>query len=246
MTDLVLAGERVDDLQRGGLVILQDPKGYCFSMDAVLLSGFAEARAGEAVLDLGTGSGVLPLLLSAKTQASSFTGLEIDPETADRARRSAAMNGLEEKIRIVCGDIREAERLLGAGRYQVVVSNPPYLEAGSGKVSENPKIALAKHEIACTLADVVHAAARCLSSGGRFYMVHRARRTADVTAALRREGLGLRRMRFVHPTADRPAELVLVCAERGAAENAVIEAPLIISLATGEYTEEINEWYGDR
>ena len=161
-------GERLDELDRNGYRIIQDPKRFCFGMDAVLLAGFAKVKPGEKVLDLGTGTGILPILLEARTKGVSFTGLEIQPESADMAARSVRLNHLENKVHIVNGDIREADRLFGAGSYHVVTSNPPYMTDLHGIKNPNEAKAIARHEILCTLEDVVSQAAKLLAPCGRF------------------------------------------------------------------------------
>lgn len=237
-------GERLDELQRNGYRIIQDPKRFCFGMDAVLLAGFARVKPGERVLDLGTGTGIIPILLRGRTKGEQFTGLEIQPESADMARRSAALNGLEESVRIVTGDIREADRLFGGGSYHVVTSNPPYMIDHHGL--KNPKLpkAIARHEILCTLQDVVCQASRVLIPNGRFYLVHRPFRLAEIITCLCAYGLEPKRMRFVHPYADREPGMVLIEALKGGRSGVTVEKPLILYEEPGKYTEEIREIYG--
>lgn len=237
-------GERLDELQRNGYRIIQDPKRFCFGMDAVLLAGFARVKPGERVLDLGTGTGIIPILLRGRTKGEQFTGLEIQPESADMARRSAALNGLEESVRIVTGDIREADRLFGGGSYHVVTSNPPYMIDHHGL--KNPKLpkAIARHEILCTLQDVICQASRVLIPNGRFYLVHRPFRLAEIITGLCAYGLEPKRMRFVHPYADREPGMVLIEALKGGRTGVTVEKPLILYEEPGKYTEEIREIYG--
>lgn len=237
-------GERLDELQRNGYRIIQDPKRFCFGMDAVLLAGFARVKPGERVLDLGTGTGIIPILLKGRTKGEQFTGLEIQPESADMARRSAALNGLEESVRIVTGDIRKADRLFGGGSYHVVTSNPPYMIDHHGL--KNPKLpkAIARHEILCTLQDVVYQASRVLIPNGRFYLVHRPFRLAEIITCLCAHGLEPKRMRFVHPYADREPGMVLIEALKGGRPGVTVEKPLILYEEPGKYTEEIREIYG--
>ena len=170
---LIKEGERVDDLHRKGYVIIQDPKRFCFGVDAVILSGFARVKKGEKVLDLGTGTGILPILLEGRTLGSHFTGLEIQPESVEMARRSVALNELEEKVEIVEGDIKETAAIFGGAVFDVVTSNPPYMNEGGGLQNPSGPKAIARHEVLCTLEDVVKGAAKVLRPGGRFYMVHR-------------------------------------------------------------------------
>lgn len=237
-------GERIDDLQRNGYRIIQDPKKFCFGMDAVLLSGFVKVRPGEKVLDMGTGTGIIPILLSAKTKGESFTGLEIQAESADMAARSVRLNGLEDKIRIVEGDLREAASVFGAASYQVVTCNPPYMTEHHGiQNPEEPK-AVARHEILCTLEDVITQAAGLLTPNGRFYMVHRPFRLAEIMVSLCRHGLEPKKMRLVYPYADRKPNMVLLEALKGGRSGITVEKPLVIFRESGKYTDEICNDYG--
>lgn len=157
--------ERIDELQRNGYRIIQDPGRFCFGMDAVLLSGFARAKEGDRVLDLGTGTGIIPILMEAKTKASRFFALEIQEESADMARRSVALNGLEKKIQVVTGDIKEAEKYFNASSFDVITCNPPYMIGKHGLVNPDAPKAIARHEILCTLEDVIRQAAFLLKPG---------------------------------------------------------------------------------
>ena len=204
-SELVKRTERIDDLQRGGYRIIQDPAGFCFGMDAVLLSAYAFAGPGERVLDLGTGTGVIPLLMHARYGQAAYTGLEIDEACCDMARRSVRLNKLEEKISIIGGDLREAAGIFPGASFDVVTSNPPYMLPGHGKENADPRIAAARHEITCTLEDVVRAARHVLGSGGRFYMVHRPFRLAEILRVLSANHFEPKRIRMVHPYADREA-----------------------------------------
>ena len=152
--------ERLDSLQRNGYQIIQNPEKFCFGMDAVLLSGFARAKEGDRVLDMGTGTGIIPILMEAKTPASRLIGLEIQPESADMARRSVALNNLEHKVEIVEGDIKEAASIFGAASFDVVTCNPPYMIGQHGIQNPDAPKAIARHEILCTLEDVISQAAK--------------------------------------------------------------------------------------
>ncbi len=236
--------ECFEDLQRGGRRIIQKSAGFRFGMDAVLLSGFARVRPGERVLDLGTGTGVIPILLEAKTQGGHFTGLEILADMADMAARSVACNGLREKIHIVRGDLREAGRLFGAASFDVVTSNPPYMDGGRGLMSPAAARAAARHEILCTFEDVARETAKVLKTGGRFYLVHRPRRLPELIETMRRYRLEPKRLRTVHPFAGKEANMVLIEAVHGGGPQLRIEAPAVIFREPGVYTDEIREIYG--
>lgn len=236
--------ERVDDLNRCGYRIIQDPGRFCFGMDSVLLSGFARAGAGEQILDLGTGTGIIPILMAAKTEAVHLTGLEIQSDSVDMARRSVQLNGLEDKITIIEGDIKEAEKLIPTASFDVITANPPYMNVNHGLRNPEAPKAIARHEILCTLEDVIRAASRLLRPGGNFFLVHRPFRLAEIMITLRRYCLEPKRMRMVHPYVDKEPNLVLIQANRGGKPRLSVEKPLIISVKPGIYSDEISEIYG--
>ena len=244
-TDVLLKeNERVDDLQRNHYKIIQDPNRFCFGMDAVLLSGFARAGEGDRVLDLGTGTGIIPLLMEAKTKASHLTGLEIQAESADMAARSVKLNGLESKITIVNGDIKEAVSLFGAAFFDVVTCNPPYMTENHGLTNPNAPKAIARHELLCTLEDVIRQSARLLKPGGNFFMVHRPFRLTDIIVLLREYKLEPKRMKLVYPFVDKDPNMVLIEANRGGKPRMTVEKPLIVYKEPGVYTDEIYDIYG--
>lgn len=243
ITDL-MENERLDDLQRNGLKIIQKTDGFCFGMDAVLLSGFASVKPGERALDLGTGTGIIPLLLSAKTKGEHFTGLEIQTEIMKMAQRSVALNGLEKRIDIIQGDIKEASRIFGAASFDVVTSNPPYMNDAHGLKNPGDVKAISRHEVLCTLEDVVREGTKALKPGGRFYMVHRPHRLAEIITVMRQYKLEPKRMKFVHPFVDKDANMVLIEAVRGGGAWLKLEPPVIVYKEPGIYTDEIYEIYG--
>ncbi len=243
MADL-LENERVDDLQRNGLKIIQKTDGFCFGMDAVLLSGFAHVKRREKVLDMGTGTGIIPLLLSAKTQGEHFTALEIQKEIAEMAARSVAMNHLEEKIEIVNGDIKEASRIFGGASFDVVTTNPPYMNDAHGLKNPTEVKAISRHEVLCTLDDVVREGAKVLKSGGRMYMVHRPHRLIEIITAMKQYKMEPKRMCMVHPFKDKEANMVLIEAVKGGGSWLKMEAPIIVYKEPGVYTDEIYSIYG--
>jgi len=231
--------ERIDDLQCNGYRILQKKDGFCFGMDAVLLSGFARVQAGERALDLGTGTGIIPILLSAKTAGDSFTGLEIQEAFAEMAGRSVQLNGLADRVKIVQGDIREASRLFGKASFDVVTSNPPYMNDAHGLKNPDLPKAIARHEVLCTLAELVRETALLLKPGGRFYLVHRPHRLVEIITVLREYKLEPKRMKLVHPFIDKEANMVLIEAFRGGGPMMKVEAPIIVYQEPGVYTSEI-------
>lgn len=236
--------ERIDELQRNGYQIIQNPAKFCFGMDAVLLSGFARAKKGNTVLDMGTGTGIIPILMEAKTEASRFVGLEIQEESAEMARRSVALNGLEDKIAIVTGDIKEAGSLFDAASFDVITCNPPYMIGQHGLVNPEDAKAIARHEILCTLEDVIAQVAVLLKPGGNFFMVHRPFRLTEIMVLLHQYKLEPKRMQMVHPFIDKEPNMVLIEANRGGKPRMSVEKPLIIYKEPGVYMPEIYDIYG--
>lgn len=235
--------ERVDDLHRNGYMLIQDPKRFCFGIDAVLLSGFARAEKGSKVLDLGTGTGVIPILMEAKNEDAHFTALEIQEESAEMASRSVALNGLEEKINIVCGDIKEADKLFKAASFDVITTNPPYMNDGGGIKNDYGPKTIARHEVLCSLDDIARVSSKLLKFGGKLFMVHRPHRLTDIMCTLREHKLEPKVIRFVHSYADKEPTMVLVEAMRSGKPMVKVMPPLIVYGSDGKYTDEINEIY---
>lgn len=244
MTVVLKEKERIDDLQRNGYRIIQHPEKFCFGMDAVLLSGFATAHRGDQVLDLCTGTGIIPILMEAKTEAAHLTGLEIQAESADMARRSVQLNGLGEKIDIVTGDVKEAGSYFSSASFDVITCNPPYMIGRHGLTNPDEPKAIARHEILCTLEDVVSQSAVLLKPGGHLYMVHRPFRLAEIMTMLVQYKLEPKRMRLVYPYVDKEPNMVLIEAVRGGRSRITVEKPLIIFSEPGVYTQEICERFG--
>ena len=248
--ELVLEGEKVDDLQRGGLRIIQNPALFCFGMDAVLLAAFASEeesvwrRKGLKGLDLGTGTGIIPVLMSDRTRAEHLTGLEIQQGSADMAERSVLLNHLEDRISIVRGDIREADRIFAAASFDFVTCNPPYMIGSHGLQNPQSPKAIARHEVLCSFSDIVRVTAALLKPGGHFYLIHRPFRLAEIIQSLCGAGLEPKRMRLVYPYIDREPNMVLLDCVRGGRSRLKIQPPLIVYREPGSYTEEIYEIYG--
>lgn len=243
----IKSGERLDDLQRNGLYIIQDPDRFCFGMDAVLLSGFAANHASAAegnILDLCTGNGIIPLLLSAKTKASHIIGMEIQPEIADMADRSVRMNGLSGKIDILMCDIKEAAKYIKAASFDIVTVNPPYFKTGHGVKNPTDSKTISRHEVACTLEDVLKAAAFALKEGGYFYIVHKPQRLTDVICCMREAVIEPKTLKTVHPRINTEPSMILIEGRKGAGAETRIEPPLIIYGRDGKYTEEMYTIYG--
>jgi tRNA1(Val) A37 N6-methylase TrmN6 len=235
--------ERIDDLQYKGLKLIQKRDGFCFGVDAVLLANFADVRENTRVIDLGTGTGIISILLAGKTPAKSITGLEIQPEMAEMALRSVALNHLEDRVKIVCGDLKDSLEHFGPSRFDVVVANPPYMIAGGGLVNSSDAKAVARHEIKCSLEDVIRAGGRLLVPGGQLAMVHRPERLVDIVCLMRKYGVEPKYMRFVHPAPYKKPNLLLVKGARGGNPQLKMMDPLYVYDQHGNYSREINEIY---
>ena len=244
MTINLKENERIDDLQRNGYQIIQDPGRFCFGMDAVLLSGFARAKEGDNVLDLCTGTGIIPILMEAKTKADHFTALEIQEDSADMARRSVLLNRLEEKIDIVTGDLKEADTLFKAASFDIITCNPPYMTGSHGLQNKDEAKTIARHEVLCTLEDVIRVSARLLKPGGNFFMVHRPFRLSEIMVLLHEYKLEPKRMQLVYPYVDKEPNMVLIEANRGGKPRLTVEKPLIVYKEPGIYMPEIYDVYG--
>lgn len=235
--------ERVDDLHRNGYLIIQDPEKFCFGIDAVLLSGFTNVKKGEKVIDLGTGTGVIPILLEGRYGGEDYYGIDIQVESVEMANRSVELNGLGDKIKIIECDIKNVLQSFKLSDFDVVVSNPPYMNSGGGIINKFDSKAIARHEILCGLEDVVSAASKLLKFGGRFYMIHRPHRLVDIFVLLREYKLEPKFMRFVHSYCEREPNMVLIESSRGGKAMLKVLPPLIIYDKSGKYTDEIYKIY---
>jgi len=244
MATILKPEERLDDLQVRGYEIIQHPGKFCFGMDAVLLSNFANVKKGENVLDLGTGTGIIPILLTAKTEGRHFTGLEIQEESADMARRSVTHNHLEEQVEIVNGDIKEAAQIFGLASFDVITTNPPYMIGQHGIANASDAKAIARHEVLCTLDDILQQSAQILKPRGRFYMVHRPFRLPEILSKMIAVGIEPKRMRMVHPFVDKEPNMVLIEGMRDANSRMTVERPLIVYKEVGVYSDELLGEYG--
>lgn len=235
--------ERLDDLQIKGYEIIQKPGRFCFGMDAVLLSSYAKVKKNERALDLGTGTGILPILLEAKHDGVHYTGLEIQEESADMARRSVVHNGLQDKVEIVTGDIKEASEIFGNDSFDVITTNPPYMIGEHGLKNDNEALYIARHEALCTLDDILRESAKMLKVKGRFYMVHRPFRLPEILAKMCQYKIEPKRMQLVHPHIDKEPNMVLIEGLKGGRPRMKIDPPLIVYDEAGNYTEELLKFY---
>lgn len=237
------AGERIDDLQCGGYELIQQPERFCFGVDAVLLAHYATIKEGDRVLDLGTGTGVIPILQCARNKRASFVGLEIQEDSADMASRSVSMNGLNDRIQIVNGDIKEVASLFDAASFQVVTSNPPYMVKGDGLINGTEPKTIARHEILCTLNDVVSAASRMLKQNGRFYMIHKPFRLPEIISVMLSYHIEPKELRMVHPYVDKEPSMVLIGGVKGGRPRMKVAPPLILYKDKQIYSDEVYRIY---
>lgn len=236
--------ERIDDLQVAGLKIIQDTRGFCYGLDAVLLADFAKSASSHATLDLCSGNGIVALLLAGKTETAKIIGLEIQTGAVHMAQRSIALNGLKGRVEMVCGDVKNAVQLFDKASFDAVTCNPPYMPGGCGLLNGTDAKAVARHEILCTLEDIVVAANQLLSPGGKLFIVHRPQRLVDLLTLMREYHIEPKRLRMVHPTAQKRANLVLVEGARQGGRELKMLPPLYVHDKNGAYTEEIHQIYG--
>lgn len=241
--ELIREHERVDDLHRNGLLIIQDKKRFCFGIDAVLLSHFANAKTGENVFDIGTGTGIIPILMTARYDAKSYTAIDIQADSVEMARRSVKLNKLEHLISIYECNIKQALNHFKAGSFDVITTNPPYVAKGCGLVNETSSKAIARHEITCNLLDIMSVSAKLLKTNGRFYMIHRPYRITDIITSMKENKIEPKTLRFIHSTIDKEPSLVLVEGIKNANTMIKILHPLIIYNNNGEYTDEVKNIY---
>lgn len=235
--------ERIDDLDCKGLKIIQNSSWFSYGMDAVLLSNYVKMKKHGAVVDLGTGTGIIPILLYGKHDVKKIYGIEIQEKVAEMAKRSIELNDLNEKIEILNIDLKQAEEVLGNNIYDVVTSNPPYMAADDGLKNSTDNKTISRHEMKCTLRDVIYTANRLLKHNGRFFLVHRPNRIVDILTTLREYKLEPKSIRFVHPKVGKTPNLVLIMSVKAAKPDLKFENPLYIYNEDGSYTDELLEIY---
>ena len=237
-------GERRDDLQCNGLYLIQDPDKFCFGIDAVLLSNFVKVKKNGHVVDLCTGSGIVPILLSAKTGAKKITGIEIQSDIADMARRSVSYNKLDEKIDIINDDISNALKYINNCSVDSVCVNPPYMKDTTAIKNPDLPMAIARHELLTDLETVINIASRLLKESGKFFMVHRPSRLSEIFASMRQNRIEPKRLRFIHPYIESKANLVLIEGAKGSGVWLDVEPPLVVYKDKNVYTDEVLKIYG--
>lgn len=221
--------ERIEDLG-DGFKIIQDKSKFCYGTDAAVLADFVTAKPKEKVIDLCSGTGIIPILLCKNSRCSNFTAFEIQTEMCELIKRSVVLNHVEEKIKVVCGDLKNVRNIYPSGHFDVVSCNPPYMVVGTGKMNESNSVQIARHEILCTLEDVVQASAYLLKSGGRLYLVHRAERLVDIFTNMRKYRLEPKKLTLVSAGPEAVPSLVLIEAQKDRNSGLIVTAPLYVNL----------------
>ncbi len=220
--------EQIEDLG-DGFRIIQDKRKFCYGTDATVLAEFVVAKPKEKIIDLCSGTGIVPILLCKRTKCTDFTALELQKDMCQLIKRSIALNELEDKIQVVCEDLKNTKNIYESGSFDVVTCNPPYMVQGTGKLNESDSIRIARHEIMCTLEDVVCAAAYLLKCGGRFYLVHRPERLADIFVYMRNYKLEPKKMTWVCAGPKSAPSLVLIEGQKGRSSGMIVTKPLYIN-----------------
>lgn len=241
---LVKDGETLDDLQLKDICIIQKREGFRFGIDAVLLANFANVKKKHKVMDLCTGTGIIPFIIKGKKEPEKIVGLEIQNEFVEMANRSIKINGFNDTMEFLHGDLKDKELLKSVGRFDVVTVNPPYKLEKSGIVNPNDKYAIARHEVMCNLDNVIEACRIVLKDNGRLYMVHRPERLADIFCIMRKYKIEPKRVQMVHPNTKKPANILLVEGQRDGGAYLKWELPIYVYNDDGSFSKEINEIYG--
>lgn len=240
---LIRIDETLDDLGIKGIHVIQKKEGFRFGVDAVLLANFAKVKNNSSVIDLCTGTGIVPFILAGKTNAKNITGIEIQEEFVEMAERSVEFNKLEERVNFINGDLKNLALLKKLPKVEVLTVNPPYKLQNSGIINLHDKNAIARHEICCTLEDVIIASRILLKDNGRMYMVHRPDRLVDIVTLMRKHKIEPKRIRMVHPSAGKAPNIVLVEGQRDGGAFLKWDDPLYVHTEDGGYTEEIISMY---
>ena len=236
--------ESIDDLQLNGLRLIQKKSGFRFGVDAVLLSDFANVKKMHRVLDLCTGTGIVPFLIYGKYSPKEVWGVEIQEEMVEMANRSSQLNNTVDIVKFKCADLKDKGLVNELGRFDIVTVNPPYKLNNAGILNPNDKLAIARHEILCNLEDVIVSARKLLADNGRMFIVHRPERLADIFGLMRKYNIEPKRVKMIHPSAKKAPNIVLVEGQRDGGAFLKWEEPLYVYDENGNYTEEIDKIYG--
>lgn len=246
MEDLIKENERVDDLQFKGFKIIQNPNEFCFGVDAVLLSNFAKVKKDSLVLDLGTGTGIIPILIAAKTEAKEIIGVEIQPYLSEMASRSVKLNKIENRVSIMNQDLKNLRDILPLSNFDIITCNPPYKDKGTGIVNPEDGKAIARHEIKCELEDIISIASSLLKFNGKLCLIHRPHRLADIICLMRKYKIEPKRLRMIYPNKNKAPSMILIEGARSGNPELRVLEPLFIFAEDGNYSEEIERIYDRR
>ena len=236
--------ERIDDLEFKNLKIIQNKDGFCFGIDSILLTDFAKnIKQNSKVIDLGTGTGIIPILLYGKTKNTKFVGVEIQPEVAEMANRSVKLNLLENNIEILNTNILELSKIYNRGSFDVVTTNPPYKKINTGVINENNKKLISRHEITASIEDFIRTASFLLKDLGEFYMVHRPDRLVDIFYEMRKNKIEPKKIKFIYPNKNKKTNLVLIKGIKNGKQFLEFENNLYVYNEDGNYTDEILKIY---
>lgn len=244
--DIIREDETLEDLQINGFSVIQKKEGFRFGMDAVLLANFAKLKKRDEVVDLCSGTGIIPFVIMAKNSISKITGVEIQDEMVEMANRTARYNNVNDKAYFVNGDLKDKDLIKTLGKVDVVTVNPPYKLKDSGLINLDDRNSIARHEICCTLKDVVEAASILLKDKGRFYMVHRPERIADIICEMRSYNIEPKLIKIVHPSIKKRANLILIEGQKNGGNFLKWDTALYVYDENGQYTEDMNRIYYKR
>ena len=249
MKDLTLVrwNERVDDLERNGYRLIQNPEVFCFGIDAILLAHFARvSNHKQKILDIGTGTGIIPIVMHAIYQKGHYTGIDIQEQMIEMANRSVMLNEIEADVQMKTVDIKGYKEHFSSGEFDIITCNPPYMKGDCGLKNEHPSKTIARHEVACTLEDIISAAGYMLKYGGKMCIIHRPHRLVDILATMRQYKIEPKVMRMIYPKQGKEPTMVLVEGVKNGRPELRVQAPLIVYNEDGTYTDEINEIYGKK
>lgn len=244
MDRIIKEDETLDDLQIKGIHVIQKKQAFRFGIDAVLLANFPKVKNGAKIVDLCSGTGIIPFILAGKTNAISIIGIEIQKEISDMAKRSVEYNRLQEKVKFIEGDLKDTKLLKDIEKVDIVTVNPPYKTQGTGIVNVNDKNAISRHEICCTLDDVVKAAKILLKDKGKLYMIHRPDRIVDIMNVMRKYFIEPKLIRTIHPSVDKAPSMILIEGQKNGGKFLKWDRPLYIYNENNKYTDEIKRIYG--